>query len=125
MKNSTKLSGLLVLTVLLHSCAAVDLRTETVKNKTSENAETKGRELLTEAKIAMGYDHLSSTEVYEAKTVFNWKGLWLLMPMNTFPGNNKKELSMRFATNTFDGQVEYHEGRKKRDHPRGTVLGRL
>ena len=118
MKNVLKLSGLLLSIALFNSCAAVDLRTEAVKNNTEENAEKMGRELLTETKIAMGYDRLSSTEVYEAKTVFNWKGLWLLLPMNTFPGNNKKTLSMRFATNTFDGQVEYYEGRKK-----GTIQG--
>ena len=88
MKNLKQLSGLLLFTVLLNSCAAVDLRTETVKNNPIENAETKGRGLLNEAKLAMGYDHLSSTKVYEASTVFNWKGLWLMMPMNPFPGYN-------------------------------------
>jgi hypothetical protein len=35
--------------------------------------------------------------------------------MNSFPGNNNKEMQLRLATNSFDGQVEYKDGRKKND----------
>ncbi|XLS30280.1 hypothetical protein ACJD0Z_05480 [Flavobacteriaceae bacterium M23B6Z8] len=38
--------------------------------------------------------------------------------MNAFPGNNNKPIQLRFATNSFDGQLEYLEGRKK-----GTIQG--
>jgi len=94
------------------SCKSVDLRTPYMAESASTNLEEKGRKLLENAKKAMGYDKLSQTEVYEATTVFDWRGFWLLMPMNAFPGNNKEELQLRFATNSFDGQVEYMTGRK-------------
>jgi len=61
----------------------------------------------------MGYDHLMNTQVYEMTAHFKWKGALLLMPMNSLPGNNDKDIHFRFATNSFDGQVQYLEGRKK------------
>ncbi len=108
---------LLVTTLLIGStaisCKSVDLRTDALKTNSITNAEEKGKDLLIEAKTAMGYDKLSATKVYEADAEFDWKGIWLLMPMNAFPGNNNKELKLRLATNSFDGQVEYKEGRKE------------
>ncbi|MDO1501605.1 hypothetical protein Q2T40_15830 [Winogradskyella maritima] len=113
MNENLRILSLVFVTVLLGSCKAVDLRTDALKNKNITNAEQKGKTLLIEAKNAMGYDKLSETEVYEANAKFNWTGIWLMMPMNAFPGNNNKELQLRFATNSFDGQVEYKEGSKE------------
>ncbi|XLS27666.1 hypothetical protein ACJD0Z_10705 [Flavobacteriaceae bacterium M23B6Z8] len=113
MKNLLKLSSLIILISFMQSCKSVDLRTEALKNNSITNSEGKGKSLLIESKIAMGYDKLSSTKVYEANVKFDWNSIWLLMPMNAFPGNNGKELQLRLATNSFDGQVEYLEGRKK------------
>ncbi len=113
MKNYFKLSICILTTVLIQSCRSVDLRTDALKEDSISNSEQIGKQLLIEAKMAMGYDQLSKTEVYEATAKFNWKGPWLIMPMNAFPGNNNKELQLRLATNSFDGQVEYKEGRKK------------
>ncbi|WP_422858884.1 hypothetical protein ACOKFD_16250 [Flagellimonas sp. S174] len=117
MKNYILLS-LLALALFSQSCKSVDLRTDYLQNNTTANLEEQGRNLLRNAKTAMGYDKLATTEVYEANALFNWKGIWLLMPMNAFPGNNNNDLKLRFATNSFDGQVEYLEGRKE-----GTIMG--
>ncbi len=118
MKHLLKSVFIVSLAVFFFSCKAVDLRTDALLNKTIENPEQQGRTLLTAAKKAMGYDLLEQTEVYETKAIFDWNPVWLTMPMNAFPGNNKKELRLRLATNSFDGQVEYFEGRKK-----GTIQG--
>ncbi|WP_298900852.1 hypothetical protein [uncultured Psychroserpens sp.] len=118
MKYYQRAFALLLLIVFLQSCKTVDLRSEALKSQSIENAETKGRDLLSEAKLAMGYDKLEHTQVYQVNAKFNWKGIWLLMPMNTFPGNNNKELLLKLATNSFDGQLTYLEGRKK-----GTIQG--
>ncbi len=108
-----KTSLLLLILGLLQSCKAVDLRSDALTSQSISNAEQKGKQLLQEAKQAMGYHKLEATQVYEANALFNWKGIWLTMPMNAFPGNNNNELKLRLATNSFDGQVEYLEGRKK------------
>lgn len=113
MNNYIKLVIIALITITLNSCKSVDLRSEDLKTQNISNPEQKGKQLLQEAKLAMGYDKLAKSEVYQADAVFNWKGIWLLMPMNAFPGNNNKNLKLRLATNSFDGQVEYLEGRKK------------
>lgn len=109
MKNVFKI---VVIVILLQSCRAVDLRTETVMNNPNLK-EQKGKELLEQSFFKMGYDQLAKTEVYQVNIKFKWKGIWLAMPMNTFPGSNKKDIQFRFVTNTFDGQLKYLEGRKK------------
>lgn len=113
MNKNVKILGLIVISILFGSCKAVDLRTDALKTNTITNSEHKGKELLIEAKNTMGYDKLSETAVYEANALFNWKGAWLLMPMNAFPGNNNKDIQLRLATNSFDGQLIYKKGRKK------------
>ncbi len=113
MKNLLKLSSLIIIISLSQSCKSIDLRTTALKSNSIINSEQKGKILLNEAKIIMGYDKLANTEVYEANTKFDWNGAWLLMPMNAFPGNNGNALQLRLATNSFDGQVEYLEGRKE------------
>lgn len=107
------LVALTVLSVLGQSCKSVDLRTDYLRENAATTLEEKGRELLRQSRRAMGYDRLGETEVYEAEALYNWKGIWLMMPMNAFPGNNNNKLKLRFATNSFDGQLEYLEGRKK------------
>lgn len=118
MKNTLKILGLLLIMNIFQHCRPVDLRTTALKSKSIENPEQQGRALLQAAKIAMGYDQLAQTKVYEAGAKFNWNSMWLVMPMNSFPGTNKKDLQLRLATNSFDGQVEYLEGRKE-----NTIMG--
>ena len=113
MNTITKLCTVLFLAVILHSCKTVDLRTDYVKEQTAQNAEEKGRQLLADAAKKMGYDKLANTKVYETTANFKWKGLWPLMPMNSLPGNLNKDIKFKFATNSFDGQVEYLKGRKE------------
>ncbi len=117
MKSMLKLSIISFLVISMLSCKSVDLRTDVVIHTPNSN-EQKGKQLLEKAVIAMGYDKLLQAQVYEATAQFNWKGIWLTMPMNALPGNNNKEIKFRFVTNSFDGQVEYLEGRKK-----GTIQG--
>lgn len=102
----------LIAAALLSSCAAVDLRTDLIKNSPNDS-ETKGRELLTDAVQKMGYDKLSETQTYSVTANFDWASFWRLMPMNTFPGNHNNDLEFKFATNSFDGQMTYLEGRKE------------
>lgn len=112
---NTTLKLLAVLFALnMVSCKTVDLRsTDLRSNPGSTDLEVRGKQLLLETNKAMGYDQLAATEVYETTAHFNWRGALLLMPMNSLPGNNNKDIHFRFATNTFDGQVEYLEGRKE------------
>lgn len=118
MKKYIQLSIILSFIITLQACKSVDLRSEDLKSQNITNAEQKGKALLQQAKLAMGYDKLATSEVYQADALFNWRGAWLLFPMNAFPGNNNKDLKLKFATNSFDGQLEYLEGRKK-----GTIQG--
>ncbi len=113
MKTSIKLLMILSLIAVFHSCKTVDLRTDYVKEQPAQTAEEKGRQLLADAAQKMGYDKLANTEVYETTANFKWKGLWPLMPMNSLPGNLNKDIQFKFATNSFDGQVKYLEGRKE------------
>ncbi|MBX2828904.1 MAG: hypothetical protein KTR22_12130 [Flavobacteriaceae bacterium] len=114
MKTYLRFTLLLITVSVLYSCKSVDLRSDYLKENTAENGMAqKGIQLLKEANTAMGYSNLASTQVYEATAHFKWKGALLLMPMNSLPGNNKKDIQFRFATNSFDGQVEYLEGRKE------------
>lgn len=63
--------------------------------------------------MALGLDALTETETYVVQTRFDWHGAWGLMPMNALPGNKGKQMEMRLATGTFDGQVEWLEGRRE------------
>lgn len=115
MKNYLKIMGLLLLLSFFYSCKTVDLRSNYLIERSLEQDLTqKGVTLLTRSYEAMGYDKLALTKTYEAKAKFQWRKALLLMPMNSLPGNNENEIQFRFATNTFDGQVEYLEGRKEK-----------
>ncbi|WP_155839729.1 hypothetical protein [Aquimarina latercula] len=117
MKLFIKLISLVTAILIIQSCSSVDLRSDYLISNPNQT-EAKGRELLQASMEKMGYDNFSKTDVYEVTAQFNWKKGWLVMPMNAFPGNNKNDLQFRFATNTFDGQLQYLEGRKK-----GTIQG--
>ena len=112
--NVRKTLMLLLLITLIASCKAVDLRTDyLVQNSSDAALEAKGKRLLEESYEAMGYPNLKNVKTYSVEANFTWKGLFLMMPMNSIPGNNKKDIEFKFATNTFDGQVTYLEGRKE------------
>jgi len=113
MKTISTIILVLAVVMVSHSCKTVDLRTDYVKEQPTQTAEEKGKQLLADAAKKMGYDKLANTEVYETTANFDWKGLWPLMPMNALPGNLNKDIQFKFATNSFDGQVKYLEGRKK------------
>ena len=113
MRTSIKAIVILCIVAVFYSCKTVDLRTDYVKEQAKQTAEQKGRQLLADASQKMGYDKLNSTKVYETTANFKWKGLWPLMPMNSLPGNLNKDIQFKFATNSFDGQVKYLEGRKE------------
>jgi len=103
-----------ILTVLisLSSCSVRDLRTDYAKDTTTSKSEQRGRDLLEKTYLKMGYDKLEKVETYQATSVFDWKWPWSWMPMNALPGNKGKKINFKFAEGTFDGNVEYMEGRK-------------
>ena len=78
----------------------------------SPDVEDRGRALLQSTYAAMGYDQLATTATYSMTAHFTWSPVWSKMPMNALPGNKNNDLRFRFATGTFDGQVEYLEGKR-------------
>lgn len=113
MKKLIQITTVLLFAFEFHCCKTVDLRTDYVKTQPAQTAEERGRKILRESSEKMGYDKLINTNVYETTANFKWKGLWPLMPMNSIPGNLNKDIQFKFATNSFDGQVKYLEGRKE------------
>lgn len=103
----------LMLLVGFTSCKTVDLRTDYALENNVESDTEKGKRLLKETYLKMGYDKLAETKTYEAKSNFKWRMPWTMMPMNALPGNKNKDIHFKFTTNTFDGNVEYLEGRKE------------
>jgi len=114
MKNTISNMLVLILLLGLGSCKLADIRTTTLKK--GESTKENGRTLLEESINTMGYNNLQNFENYSVKSVFNWKPLWSMMPMNALPGNKNKEIEFHFSTNSFDGRVDYLEGRKKGDY---------
>ncbi|MEM8527882.1 MAG: hypothetical protein AAGG68_24790 [Bacteroidota bacterium] len=114
MKNM--MSNILVLLLVLgaNACKVADIRTSNLKQQ--ESTSEKGRNVLEASIKAMGYDHLNNYKTYSAKSVFEWKPFWSMMPMNALPGNKNKEIEFHFSTNSFDGRVNYFKGRKKGDY---------
>ncbi len=107
-------SALLLLFVfVISSCKTVDIRTDyALQNNTPSDIE-KGKKLLKNAYLEMGYDKFENTTNYEVSSLFKWKFPWTMMPMNALPGNKGKNIRFRFSTNDFNGQVTYLDGRKK------------
>ena len=112
--SSFSLPIALWIAIASYACKTVDLRSDYLqKNAQTHSLEERGRQLLEEAGRQMGYDQLSQTEAYEVTANFKWNPFFAMMPMNALPGNLGKDIQFRFATNTFDGQVAYLEGRKE------------
>ena len=114
--NKITINLLLLLVALgFGSCKVADIGTKTLRN--GENtALNKGRTLLQESVKTMGYDKLENHDTYSVKSEFKWKPFWSMMPMNALPGNKNKEIEFHFVTNSFDGRIDYLEGRKKLDY---------
>ncbi len=107
---------IIVLMSFFTSCKLADVRTEYMNTQNSASTnEQKGKELLASSIRAMGYDKFKAIETYEATAHFDWKFPWIAMPLNSLPGAKGNDIKFRFKTNSFDGQVEYLEGRKKGD----------
>lgn len=103
----------LMLFLGITSCKTVDLRTDHALENNQERDTEKGKRLLKETYFKMGYDKFAETNTYEANSLFKWRIPWTMMPMNALPGNKNKDIHFKFATNTFDGNIKYLEGRKK------------
>ena len=95
---------------LLTGCSVANLRTDAMAGQSDQALEERGRALLDESVRAMGLDKLMATKTYSMTTNFDWSTGWSMMPMNALPGNKNKDLRFRFATNSFDGQLEWLEG---------------
>lgn len=106
---------ILCLFVGFSACKTIDLRTDYSMANQNESEEEKGRRLLEETYLKMGYDKFKTTEVYQVNSYFDWKMPWTMMPMNALPGNKSKDIQFKFATNTFDGQLKFLEGGKQGD----------
>lgn len=102
----------------LSACSIANLQPAALAENRIADPETKGRELLQMTYKKMGYDALQNVETYEVTSRFTWSPVWSKMPMNALPGNKNNDIQFRFATNTFDGQVEFLEGRKA-----GQIMG--
>lgn len=104
---------ILLITSTITACKTVDIRTDYSLNNNNKAAEQKGRDLLKSTYEKMGYAALENTQRYEVNSLFRWKMPWTIMPMNALPGNKGNEVKFKNATNTFDGNVTFLEGRKK------------
>jgi hypothetical protein len=108
-----KYSYLLALMVLLGSCRA-DLRPKAIKtNPDSKELEAKGKALLQTAYKAHGVENLLKHEVYQFTATDDWKGL--MGGMGKLWPQKNTNMTFKFATNTFDSQVKFNDG-KTTDH---------
>ena len=108
--------SIITLSVLsLAGCKHAEVTTDYMAANPGVSQEEKGRQLLEASVRAMGYDQLRTIETYQADAVFDWRFPWGAMPMNPLPGAKNKKVRFRFLPNSFDGQVEYLEGRKQGD----------
>ena len=94
----------------LAACSIANLQPAALADGQITDPATKGRELLPMTYEKMGYDALGEVEAYEATANFDWATVWGMMPMNSLPGAKGKDIQFRFATNTFDGHLEFLEG---------------
>ena len=102
-----------LMTLVFYSCHTVDVRTDYALTNKAQSDYDKGKQLLTEAYQKMGYHELENVQTYKTTALFNWKMPWTMMPMNALPGNKGNKIEFKFTPNTFDGNVEFLEGRKK------------
>ena len=111
--NLIKILFLALIAAGVSACKTVDIRPKyALENRTKEDY-NKGKELLKTAYLTMGYDKLESKKTYQVNAYFKWKPFWTIVPLNSLPGSKRKDIVFRFTTNTFDGSVEFLEGRKK------------
>ncbi len=101
------------LVLLVSSCKMADIQTDYMSASQNVDDDKKGRQLLEESVKAMGYDNLQNVSTYQVNALFDWKFPWKTMPLNSLPGAKGNSIQFRFRTNSFDGQVEYLEGRNK------------
>jgi len=99
---------------LLQSCGVLDLRTKTLKKEGITNTNTKiGKQILENAWKKQGYDKLTSHTVYSYQANDVWKGLFGKMAQ-IWP-DMKTELKFKYKLGTFDGQVQFLDGKQKND----------
>ncbi|MFK7772505.1 MAG: hypothetical protein AB8F94_10205 [Saprospiraceae bacterium] len=107
-----KISGLLIFSFLfLQSCMA-DLRTKSIKKEgiTIENTK-KGKAILERSWKAQGFDKMKNHQVYSFNGKDTWKGM--LGRVGKVWPNRKSEMSFKYQIGTFDGQVAFHDGKRK------------
>lgn len=110
---------LILLLASITSCSIANLQPDAlVEQRVGPNPEEQGRALLAATVAAMGYDKLAQTQSYGVTANFKWATVWGMMPMNSLPGAKNKDIRFRFATNTFDGQLEFLEGNRQ-----GEIVG--
>ena len=115
-KTLTKIGILAISIFTLQSCMA-DLRTSTVKkNEISSENITKGKELLTKAWKAQGFDKLKNHTTYSYTGEDSWKGM--MGKMGKVWPNSKAKLNFKCEIGTFDSQVTFMDGKRK-----GTTAG--
>lgn len=113
MKKLQLLMGFALL-VLLSACQK-DMRPKSLRN-TVENEqalEAQARELLQAAYEAHGMDELLEHENYEVNANFSFHFPWQVMNMNPFKVSKKEKVLLHYAVNSFDGSVEYLNGKKE------------
>lgn len=113
MRRSTTYIALLAAALFLAACHK-DLRTPSVKQSTSlESLEAKGKALLQEAYKAHGMEDLKQYDGYEMDARFKFHAPFRTMNMDPFKVGPKDEVKLRYAVNSFDGQMEYMNGKRK------------
>ena len=89
MKNINLIIAIGTITAFLAGCKTVDLRSDFAKEPVeNQGVYKKGKSLLDETYRAMGYNFLEEVQTYEATANFDWKDIYLTMPLNSLPGNN-------------------------------------
>jgi len=103
-----------ILILLMVGCQYAKVSTDHMSADVNGD-ELKGRKLLEESVVAMGYDKFDTIQSYKADALFDWHFPWGIMPMNPLPGAKGNKVRFRFLPDSFDGQVEHLEGRKSGD----------
>gem|GEM_PF-2963861 len=115
MNHQFKYYTVFLLGILLSACHK-DLRTSLIKNGTEQNLEEKGKALLAEAYKAHGMDAFKQHQVYEVDANFKFHFPFRsMMNMDPFKVGPNDDVKLRYAVNSFDGQIEYMNGNRKGD----------
>lgn len=101
--------ALLFLFLQLYS---VDLLPRSLQGDTQAvESEAKGKAVMQKAWLAHGVDSLNTHEVYQFTAVDHWKGM--MAGMGKLWPQKKTALTLKYAPNTFDAQVEFLDGATK------------